>query len=56
MNELNIEENVKVLIVKALNKYKNKKIAAKHLGMTQRNLTILTNKYNIRKVVEYIIS
>jgi len=55
MSELNIEENVKVLIIKALNKYKNNKIAARNLGMTQRNLALLINKYNIQKVVEYKI-
>lgn len=54
MSSLNLEENIKILIIKALNKHHNQAKAASDLGMTPRNLIALIQKYKIKKVYTII--
>lgn len=44
---LNIEFHTKRLIIRALNECKNKRAAAKALGMTERNLHRLIARYRV---------
>ncbi len=45
---LNIEYHKKRLILKSLNKHKKVKDAAKHLGISTRNLWLQRENYNIK--------
>ena len=50
---LNLDYNISLLCVIALNKYSTKRRAAKELGMTVRNLYRLIRRYNIKREGEY---
>jgi len=50
---LNIDHNIKILCLRALNKYPTKIEAAKELGMTVRNLYRLVRRYNIVRETEF---
>ncbi len=47
MESLNIDENIKRLIIKALSKYKGEKAQAKALGITTRTLYSYRKKYSV---------
>lgn len=44
---LNIDYNIQILCIKALNKFDYKRDAAKALGISERNLYRLIERYNI---------
>ncbi len=55
MNDFNLDREVCRLVLKALNKYKQQKIAMIHLGIGRTRLPNLMKKYNIIKIKgEYV--
>lgn len=54
MSELNLEKAECELILKALNKFDNRKEASKALGVTVRLVGKLMQKYKIKKKIKQI--